>query len=552
VVAYESSAVALADLRHTRQRKRIANIHWVDALYHVYLAAIFGIVGVVVVSNLVGGDKVTGAQLHDVLTRGPALLGLAGAVAVLVGLRSGSRGGPIALEGPDVRHVLLSPVDRLFALRGPALRQLRFVAVAGAVTGGVAAVFAHRRLDLNPAALIACGAGFGLTVACLGIGCALLASGRRIPSWASSLIGVVLVAWGIADALGKGPTAPSTFLGRLPLWPLHFDVLAIIPVVVALAVVVVGLRGLGGISLEKAERRTNLVGQLRFAVTLQDLRTVLVLRRQLGMELPRVDPWFGGKSNRHPRFVVWARDWRGIFRWPVTRLVRLALLAVIAGVSMRAVWQGTVPLIVLAGLAMWVAGLDAIEPLAQETDHPSRRDAYPLEEGEVMVRHLAAPALVMVLVALLAGVVAVAVDPSTRAVQIAAISVIPAGLMAVAGAVVSTLMGAPKLGDAGGFSFAPPEFAGMKNAMRTAWPPALAIAGTVPTVVARALVQDGKPFAGPTIAVAVALVGVFILSAGWVRFRADIHQWWTDLMAEAQQAQKSKGRPTLDDSGTSS
>src|SRR4051794_41361499 len=36
--------------------------------------------------------------------------------------------------------------------------------------------------------------------------------------------------------------------------------------------------------------RTELVGQLRFAVTLQDLRTVLVLRRQLAQERPRARP----------------------------------------------------------------------------------------------------------------------------------------------------------------------------------------------------------------------------------------------------------------------
>ncbi len=34
-----------------------------------------------------------------------------------------------------------------------------------------------------------------------------------------------------------------------------------------------------------------------FAVTLQDLRTVLVLRRQLAMELPRAKPWLGRPSS---------------------------------------------------------------------------------------------------------------------------------------------------------------------------------------------------------------------------------------------------------------
>ena len=51
------------------------------------------------------------------------------------------------------------------------------------------------------------------------------------------------------------------------------------------------MRLVAGSSLEAAERRTELVGQLRFAVTLQDLRTVLVLRRQLAQERPRSRPW---------------------------------------------------------------------------------------------------------------------------------------------------------------------------------------------------------------------------------------------------------------------
>ena len=52
-------------------------------------------------------------------------------------LRLAGRGGPLALERPDVRHVLLSPVDRGVALRGPAWRQLRFLVGVGAAVGAV-------------------------------------------------------------------------------------------------------------------------------------------------------------------------------------------------------------------------------------------------------------------------------------------------------------------------------------------------------------------------------------------------------------------------------
>ena len=59
------------------------------------------------------------------------------AFAVALGLRSGSRGGPLALERADVRHVLLAPVDRTTALRAPAIRQLRFLGFVGIVAGGI-------------------------------------------------------------------------------------------------------------------------------------------------------------------------------------------------------------------------------------------------------------------------------------------------------------------------------------------------------------------------------------------------------------------------------
>ena len=241
IAAVDPAAAALVELRRARQRKRLADVHWVDALYHVYMAAILGLVALLVVSALVGGDRLGPQGVADVLRNGPALLGLVPALAVLVGLRSGSRGGPIALEAPDVRHVLLSPVDRGFALRGPALKQIRFLAFIGIVVGGVGGVFAQHRLGHNVAAFVACGAAFGLTTVLLGVGCALVASGHRLPRWAATLIGLTLVAWQLGDLSGRLPTAPLSLLGRLPLWPLHFDPLALIPVVVAVALVGYGL-----------------------------------------------------------------------------------------------------------------------------------------------------------------------------------------------------------------------------------------------------------------------------------------------------------------------
>ena len=217
---------------------------------------------------------------------------------------------------------------------------------------------------------------------------ALIAAGTRLPRWAASLIGLVLLALAIADGVGAIATSPTAPFGELVLWPLRFHVSGLLPIVLAVAFVLAGLGLIGRVSLEAAERRSTLVGQLRFAATLQDLRTVIVLRRQLAMELPRLRPWVRLPVRGTGRWPVFVRGLRGVLRFPAARGARLVLLGAIAGFCLRGMWAGTTPLIVLAGLALFVAGLDTVEPLAQEVDHPSRRDASPLEPAAIHLRHL--------------------------------------------------------------------------------------------------------------------------------------------------------------------
>lgn len=538
----------LAELRRARRRQRVAEIHWVDALYQVYITAILSIVAVLVLSGLTGDGKVGADGVRQVLKHGPAALGLVAAAMLMIGLRSGCRGGPLALEKADVRHVLLSPIDRGVALRPAAVRQLRFFVFAALVVGAVGGQLALRRLGGNAVAWVLSGALFAVAAMGLAVGAALVASGRRARPLPGTVIGLTLMAWSLADLLGRAPTAPLTFLGRAALWPLHFDALALVPVAVAVAAVIVGVSGVSGVSLEAAERRTALVGQMKFAVTLQDLRTVLVLRRQLAMELPRSKPWAGGptvkrsarrRPRRRSRVPVWRRGWRGVLRWPAARVARIVVLAVGAGLALRGAWDGTTPLLLAGGLALWIAALDVIEPLAQETDHPGRLEAYPMERGQLMVRHLAVPMAAMLPVSLVAAATAVLVGPSERALQVAALAVVPATLAAVCGAVISVLMGAPKPFDT--LSMTSPEIAGMRTLVRTTWPPMVAVLGTVPVLAAREALQH-PPLRFATVEVAAAL-GVFtvtFVTVGWVRFRDDIHAWWTALAADAKATQDAK------------
>lgn len=526
------SAAVVGELRKARRQQRVSAIHWVDALYQVYVTGLVAIVAVVLASGAVGDGELSAATVADVRMQGPAVLGVVAALAVLLGLRSGSRGGPLALEQPDVRHVLLAPVDRGVALRSPAWRQLRFLCFASAGVGATAGQLALRRLPGNAAEWMAVGALFGVTVVGLGFGSALVAAGTNLRSWMATLLGGALVAWSVADVFDKAPTAPGSVLGHLPLWPLEFDPLALTGVVVAIALVVAGLRLVGGTSLEAAERRTSLVGQLRFAVTLQDLRTVLVLRRQLAQERPRSRPWIPALVH-HPRFPVWQRGLRSIARWPASRILRVVVLASIAGMAMRGVWSGTTPLVLLAGAALWVAALDAAEPLGQEIDHPGRTDGYPAPRGQLFLLHLPVVAAVSISTGLIAGIAAGFPIGSEVPIGVALIAGAVAGLLAGCGATVSVVQGAPQAVD--NLSMSTPEIAGARTVFRTAWPPGLAVIGTLPLLAARAAQQGASepPPVPAAINVTLPLLIIVGLLGGWVRFRDDIQAFMKDAMEQA-------------------
>lgn len=519
---------ALVEFRRMRRRKRLEELHWVDALYKAYLTALVGGAAVLIGAGLIGDGFLTPDQLDRLTSDGHDWLNLAMAAVVALGVRSGSRGGPIALERAEVRHVLLAPVDRTIAVRGPALRQLRFLLFVAAVVGAIGGVLAGHRLPEEDLAWAACGALFASTSVALGYGIALLFSAMRWPRPAASLLALALVVVALLAALQSGHQGPA----NLALWPLDSDPLSVLPIIAALAALAAGLSLVGNVSVEAAERRSTLVGQLRFAATLQDVRTVIVLRRQLAMELPRLQPWVAVRAGGTRRFPVWARGVRGVLRWPAARVARLVLLGVIAGLAARGAWVGTSPLVVVAGLALFIAALDAVEPLAQEIDHPTRRSAFPLEPGYVEIRHVPVAVAAMLLVCVVAFVSAVLADPSMTAAAIAAACILPAVLGAVAGATVSVVSGAPSQ-TSETWSLMPPEVAGMRVVYRTGWPPALAVLGVAPVLVARTAARNDVPAAPAALAAGAVLLVLFVLVCGWVRHRDRMHAWWRVQMDAA-------------------
>src|SRR4051812_32412342 len=154
----EDPAAVLADLRRARRRHRAADVDVFEALYRAYLTAILAAIVVLLLSGITGDARVDKESIERIKDNGPAVVGLVGAVVVAIGLRSGGRGGPLVIEAADVRIVLLAPVDRTAALRGPALRQLRFGAFGGMTAGATAGLLAFRRLPGTPGFWVAVGA----------------------------------------------------------------------------------------------------------------------------------------------------------------------------------------------------------------------------------------------------------------------------------------------------------------------------------------------------------------------------------------------------------
>jgi hypothetical protein len=472
----------------------------------------------------------------------PAALGALAVFALLAGLRSGAQGGPLALEAPDVMYVMLAPVDRRRALLRPAVQRLRSAAYAGGVIGAIAGQLAGRRLPGSALAWGASGAIFGIAVGLIWVGAALVAHAAHVPLWSMTLVGLGLLVWQAFAAAGTHAPAPGNLVGSLALWGWRqrgIDALALVAIAV---LVLLGFAMLRRTSLDALARRSGLVAQLRFAVTMQDLRTVILLRRQLNQEQARNRPWMR-LPTRHRKHAVWRRGWHSLLRIPATRVVRMTVVAAAAGVSQALVMRGTSPALLLTAVLLFLLGLEAMEPLSQEVDQPDRTDSLPIERGSLMVRHLAAPAVALVPFALVGAAAAVVTTVLnshgryswTGAVAVAAILCIPTALGGASGAVVSIVRDAPDpLAGAGQQAFMPPEMAGVTTMLRVIIPLVVSALATLSVLLVRSAEQRGASTVGAALRGAIGTALLVAAVAWWVRKRDDIRKAIRQFMSQGR------------------
>jgi hypothetical protein len=283
------------------------------------------------------------------------------------------------------------------------------------------------------------------------------------------------------------------------------------------------------LSLEGLSRRSALVKQLRFAVTMRDLRTVVLLRRQLSNEQHRNHPWFGVPSIL--RDPVARRGARSISRFPAARLLRMALLAAVAGLAQVAAYRGTTPAIIVSALAAFVLGLECLEPFAQELDQPDRCETLPQSRGWLLFHHLTVPAVVSLVFGAV-GVGAAYVSARTATTwQLSLVLVVPVVWGGLAGAVLNVMSAIPEPITPGSVNdLLPPEVAGMREILRTARPAAVAVIGSVPVLVARSAARHGHQPIPPALQAGVAVALVIATVAWWARkrdeFKAKARALW--------------------------
>jgi hypothetical protein len=176
-------------------------------------------------------------------------------------------------------------------------------------------------------------------------------------------------------------------------------------------------------------------------------------------------------------------------RWPATRILRVFGLGIVAGFAAGGAWKGTTPLVIVAGAALFIAALDALEPLAQEWDHPTRRDSFPVPPGWLAAVSLRVPAMLLAVVTAAGVAVAVAVLRLPAGPMLAI--VLPATAGALAGGTASLLLEPVSAAELMS-RYPVPEAAGPVLVARLGFAPGLAISGWLPLLAGRAVIGDEK------------------------------------------------------------
>ena len=449
-------------------------------------------------------------------------------LALGIGLRNGTEGGPVSIESADVRHVLLAPISRTRVLLRPIGQRVRSVAFSLGLGLAVVGQLVAREIDGSRAAWAASGALFGAMLAAFYVGAAVVAHALRVPRWVASLaLGrarlawQAVVAWGswTDDPPGWQRIGPGNLPGSVLFWgirtaastSLHWPLRSDSSEPHSASVVDCGCSRSSVVAnscrscvsrprcrtsapwccsaVRSAPSRSERTRGSRPASVTAPPRRQRHRRSRSGVRTRTAGP----ATPRFPTFV-WRRGVAALSRLPASRLLRMAGLAAVAGASASlTITSSWLFLVALVG-AVFLLGLEAVEPLAQEVDRPDLADAMPVPRGWLFAHHLVAPAGLLALTAMIGAAAATALQPDHTVASFAL--AIPVAWAGAIGAVVTTVRDAPEIpahvhttvtgADRGVENpFSMPEFSGFSNVGAGALPVLLSAVAAGPVAAMR-------------------------------------------------------------------
>jgi hypothetical protein len=207
----------------------------------------------------------------------------------------------------------------------------------------------------------------------------------------------------------------------------------------------------------------------------------------------------------------------------------MVILAGLAGVAAGAAARGTTPAYVACGLLLFVLGLDLVEPLSQEIDHPDRTAGLPRENGWIHAHLVVGPAAAAVPLAMVGAAACTFVAPGSGPAAFAL--AVPVVWCGVFGAVVNAVRDQFDPAGTATKSYelvVPPEVSGFSDMTRMVWPVAVSSAGMLAAFAVRE-----APNVGSVLRALVGLVLWLTAARWWLVHRSAIRRRWRSFAAGA-------------------
>jgi hypothetical protein len=183
----------------------------------------------------------------------------------------------------------------------------------------------------------------------------------------------------------------------------------------------------------------------------------------------------------------------------------------------------------VSGGLLFVLGLDLIEPLSQEIDHPDRTASLPRSDGWIHSLLLAGPLLVAVPLALVGAAACALVAPASAPAAFAlALPVVWCGMVGAVVNAVRDQFDPTQVSIRSSDLIVPPEVSGVRDVVRMLWPVLLSCAGMLAALAVRA-----EPDAGMVLRVLAGLMLWLLAVRWWLVHRQAILRRWREFAAGA-------------------